>query len=128
MQLNVNNPVVETFFDFEGQPSTGFVQVKWYVASNSDDLRFDFTDLDTSLAQLLGFVDPITGAGQMVRNWVAPFGGVGYPVTTYWVGGQTAQFDEIGSYLLQSSLCVGKGLPVNSIAGNCISQIVPENI
>lgn len=126
MQINVNNPVVDTFFDLVGQPSTGKVQVKWYVPSTGDDLRFDFTNLDTSMAELLGFVDPITGAGQMVRNWVVPWPGGGYATPTYWTGGETAQFDEIGSYLLQSSLCGGKGLPVNNIAGNCISQIVPD--
>ena len=125
MQINVNNPIVESFFDIIGQPATGKCQVRFNTAATGDDLRFDFTNLDTSMAELLGFVDA-AGAGMMIRNWTAlwPAGGYGAPI--YTTGGRTAQFDELGSYLLQTSLCGGRGLPVNNIAGNVVAQIIPD--
>ena len=115
-----NSTAAANYFSLEGIPSTGHTRFVFNQPAITVYITIDFSAAD-SLFKLLGF-----DQGDIVNNndiWPTFPAGY-YPQTT--ISPNIATFDENGSFLLQTSLCGGRGIPVNSTAGNVVAQIIPD--
>ena len=124
---------IPSWFNFQGQVATGKVVVEFPVGGTGGMAIAIGGEL---MVNLLGLQESFGGTTpeNSPRNWIGYTNQMvpnppiyDFPVVPlYKTGDNQAAFDALGSYLFNSSLCGGQGIPVNNRQGNVVAQIVPD--